>query len=52
MDLLKHSDNLYTVHLNYQTENEFALGSGYISMALKIGDDFPTPLCEIAYGQV
>ena len=45
LDLIKHPDNVYAVHICCIAENRFGLGSGFISMSLKTWDDFINLLC-------
>ena len=45
LDLIKHPDNVYAVHICCDAENRFRLGSGFISMSLKTWDDFIKHTC-------
>ena len=40
LDLVKYSDNVYTVHICCDGDNRFGLGSGFISMSLNTWDEF------------
>ena len=45
LDLVKHPDNGYAVHICCDAENRFGLASGLISMSLKTWDYFINHIC-------
>ena len=45
LDLIKHPDNVYAVHICCDMEKRYGVGSGFISMSLKTWDDFINLTC-------
>ena len=49
LDLSKHPDTVYGVHICCDGQNRFGVGSGFISMSLKTWDDFINLTCAKLY---